>query len=330
MWSLFASALMAAGPPNIGTIDFFGLDRIPESRLREQLGFQEGDLLPPSKAAVEERLESLDGVVQARVTALCCEDGAVTLFIGIEEKGAPHFTLLPEPSAAVSLPEELMEAYRGFLNALERSARAHGVPEDRGPGDAPTANAEVRGYQQRFAEQARSGYALIRDVLRGASDPDARAAAALLAGYASDRKAAAGDLQHALRDPDEGVRQNALRSLGDIALYSQRHPEAGVRIPPTWPIEMLPSVQWSDRTGAVDLLLKLTETRDAATLQQIRERALAPLAEMARWKSRPHALRACLLLGRVAGMNDKEIEEAWTSGDRGKIIAAAKASARRR
>jgi len=46
-----------AGAPTIGVIDFFGLNKIPEDRVRKTLGFQEGDAFPRSKADVEEHLK---------------------------------------------------------------------------------------------------------------------------------------------------------------------------------------------------------------------------------------------------------------------------------
>ena len=38
--------------------------------------------------------------------------------------------------------------------------------------------------------------------------------------------------------------------------------------------------------------------------------------EMAQWKVLRYALPAFILAGRIAGMNEQEIQKAWTSGDR--------------
>ena len=83
--------LLAAQVPKIAVVDFYGLRRLTESRLRQALGVKEGDPLPPSKAEAEERLEQVEGVVLARLEAVCCEAEGAMLFVGIEEKGAPHF-----------------------------------------------------------------------------------------------------------------------------------------------------------------------------------------------------------------------------------------------
>jgi hypothetical protein len=71
------------------------------------------------------------------------------------------------------------------------------------------------------------------------------------------------------------------------------------------------------------MLLILTDGHEASTLDQIRERGLGSLIEMAKWKTLPHALPPFLLLGRVAGLPDEQVQEAWARGDRESVIAAA-------
>ncbi len=58
-------------------------------------------------------------------------------------------------------------------------------------------------------------------------------------------------------------------------------------------------------------------------LDQLRDRALGLLAEMSRWKTLAHALPAFVLLGRMAGLSEQQIQDAWTRGDRETVIAAA-------
>jgi len=79
---------------------------------------------------------------------------------------------------------------------------------------------------------------------------------------------------------------------------------------------MLNSVVLSDRIKAAKALVNLTDARPAGTLDLLRERALPALAEMAQWHSLPYALPAFLLLGRVGGFSDKQIQDRWTRGDR--------------
>ena len=55
--------------------------------------------------------------------AACCEGNGAVLFIGIEERGAPHFDTRPAPVGNATLPEEVMTAYRDFVVVAERAIR---------------------------------------------------------------------------------------------------------------------------------------------------------------------------------------------------------------
>jgi hypothetical protein len=73
----------------------------------------------------------------------------------------------------------------------------------------------------------------------------------------------------------------------------------------------------------------LTDGRDPAILAQTRNRALPALVEMSRWKTLEHALPAFVLTGRIAGMSEQQIQDAWTRGDRESVIAAAMGSGKK-
>jgi hypothetical protein len=309
--SLFLACGLAFGQvPRVGTIDFYGLRKIPAAKLRQELGVQPGDPLPPSKADVEEHLTSIDGVVLARLEAVCCEAKAAILFVGIEERGAPHFEVREAPESEAVLPEEMTTAYRAFLDGLQEASQ--GRPVD----------PEFVGIEERLAAFVKAHLKELRDVLRTSADAGQRTIAAHAMVVSTDRPAAAQDLQYALQDPDEDVRRNALNSLGTLAAYALKHPDSEIRIAATWPVEMLNSIVLSDRLGAVNLLLTLSEAREPAVLDLIRQRAAPQLMEMARWNSLTHALPAYILLGRVAGLSENEIQESWSKGEREARIAA--------
>ncbi|MCX6622291.1 MAG: hypothetical protein NTY38_14730, partial [Acidobacteria bacterium] len=132
--------------------------------------------------------------------------------------------------------------------------------------------------------------------------------------------AAIPQLQYALSDPDDAVRTNAVRALTAIAILASRKPDLQLRVQPTWFTEMLNSLLWSDRRQAARALVTLTDSRDAGLLDSIRERALPSLAEMARWKHLDHALPAFILLGRLAGRDEEEIQQTWAKGERETLI----------
>jgi hypothetical protein len=309
--------------PKIGVIDFYGLHKITEAKLRQTLGVREGDLLPPSKGDVEERLDAISGVVASHLEAVCCDAGATILYVGIEERGAPHFDLRNEPEGDAPLPEEVSAAYTRFLAAFEHAARLGSTEEDLTQGHSRMADIQVRAVQDMFPAMAADHLLALRAVLRDSSEEADRAVAAYVIGYAPDKRAVVNDLQFALRDPDPGVRINAVRALTAIAVKARLNPESGITIEPTWFIAMLNSISWTDRTRALAALDLLSDTRNPSVLAQLRDNALPALAEMARWKTLSHALPAYLLLGRVAGLTEEQIQSAWSNGDRESVIAQA-------
>ena len=327
---LLAGQFLAGQAPRISIIDFYGLERLSDTRVRQALAVQEGDPLPPSKAAAEERLEDLDGVVLARLEAVCCEGDGAILFVGIEEKGGSHFEPRPAPASSVVLAEDIIKTHREFLDLYARSARLGGPGDSLAKGYALSADPQVRAYQERFVELAGQHFEDVKRVLEESAEPEHRAIAAYIIGYAPDRKAAVEALQYALQDAEPTVRHTALRALAAIAVFAAKNPDAGIHISPTWAIEMLNSIVWGDRTSAADLLVILTEDRNQGTLDQLRDRALSSLAEMARWKSLPYALPPYVLLGRMAGLPEDQIHETWSKGERDKVITEQAARLRHR
>src|ERR1019366_10781099 len=83
-----ATAPTVASAPTVGVIDFYGLHKLSPDQIRKTLGFKEGDPFPSSKALLEEQLDALPGVVESHLEAVCCDDGRIVLYVGIEERGA--------------------------------------------------------------------------------------------------------------------------------------------------------------------------------------------------------------------------------------------------
>jgi hypothetical protein len=317
---LLAASLLQAQTPAVGDINYYGIRQVNPARLQAALGVKPGDPLPPSKGALEEKLEEVPGVVQARVTAVCCEGTNAILFAGIEERGAARFALRSEPAGNVTLPESVSDAFGRFLDAVDAAGRRGSMAEDLTAGHSLMADPEVRALQTGFVELAARNLAILSDVVRNASVPEQRAMAAALIGYAPQKAGVVDDLQYALQDPDESVRGNAMRSLIAIAVLAAREPSLGIRIAPTWFVEMLNSIALSDRTRAAEALVTLTE-RDRGGLQLIRARALAAVAEMARWKTLRYAVPSFVLMGRMAGLAEEEIHKRWEQGDRESVIS---------
>lgn len=319
---LFFASLVVAQGPRIGIIDFYGLRKVSEAKVRKALGVREGDPLPRSKGDAEERIDAVPGVVESHLEAVCCDAGKMILYVGIEEKGAIHFDLREPPEEDVVLPEEITSTYRRFMENLEAAIRRGESGDDVTHGHSLVSNPEARAVQEQFIPLAKDHLAELRNVLRNSSDEEQRATAAYVIGYAPKKREILDDLQYALKDPDSGVRNNAARNLVALAVLARLDPESGLKIEPTWFIEMLNSLSWTDRNKALWALQTLTDKRDPSVLEQLRDRALPALIEMARWKSLGHALPAYMLLGRIAGLPEQQLLDGWNRGDREFVIAA--------
>jgi hypothetical protein len=313
----------AAQAPVIGDINFYGLRKIQPGQILSVLRIHSGSVLPASKGEMEDRIAKLPGVVLARVEGVCCEAKATTLFIGIEERGAVHPSFRTEPRGDAALPAEIGNAYRAFLAAVQRAASQGAVAEDFTTGQSRMADPAARDFQEQFAHFAASHVAELRSVLRESADPEQRAIAVAVLGYAPKKAEIVNDLQYALQDPDDSVRANAARALHAIAVLASLDPVQKIEIEPTWLVEMLNSIVLHDRMEAVQVLLALTDHGGRAAIERIRERALPALTEMSRWKTPSYALPAFLLLGRVAGMEDSQVQQSWQTGDRESVIRKA-------
>jgi len=318
-----AAVLASAQAPRVGDIEFYGLHKVSEQRLLHALHVKPGDPLPPSKGDLEDELEKISGVILAHVEAVCCEGSKATLFVGIEEKGAPHLAFHTPPTGEAVLPQEIVDTYHQFLEAVRAAARRGSTAEDLTSGHSLMADPDARDLQGRFIDFAGAHMLLLREVLSGSSDDEQRAMAATILGYAPVKKDAVNNLESAMQDPDEAVRANALRALNAIAVLARLQPNLEIHVSPTWFVEMLNSIVLSDRTRAATALVTLTEQNAAGALDQIRERALDSIVEMAQWKELRYALPAFILTGRIAGMSETEIQKAWTSGHRQEVIAIA-------
>ena len=322
-----ALSTWAQGPqplrPRIGVIDFYGVQKVSLEKLRKALAVHVGDPLPSSKGDVETRLNEVPGVVAASLQAACCESGLAILYVGIEEKGAIHFEYHAEPDGNAALPEEISTAYRKFLTEVANAAQNGLTAEDLTEGHSLMQDATVREIQKSFIAIAQNYAGELHQVIRNSADEEARAIAAYVIGYTPKKAGIVDDLFYAVRDPDDTVRSNAIRALGALAVKAKLDPESEIKIQPTWFVEMLNSVVWTDRNYAATALTTLTELRAPQTLSLLKERALASLMEMAKWQHAEHAIPGYILLGRVAGIPESELQDGWKDGKRDEIIKRA-------
>jgi hypothetical protein len=314
---LLAAASLAAQVPGVSEINLYGLRGVAPEAVRRASRLQSGEPLPPSKIDMEERIAAVPGVRSARVEAVCCQGKDVTAFIGIEEQSGPHVAFHPPSAGLAAIPPELIASYQQFLSVLRQRASVE-KGESR-----PQRDPALVEIEEKFTKYATEHLAELRAALHDDPDDAERAAAAIVIGYVSDKTVVIDDLVYAAHDPDESVRSNALRSLQAIAIVGAADPAQGIHIAPGAMIDLMHSIVLSDRLETVDLFVTLTDVRNPEALDLLRVRALRTLIEMARWESLRYALRPFVLVGRVAGVPEQEIQQRWSNGEREQVIRKA-------
>jgi HEAT repeat protein len=212
----------------------------------------------------------------------------------------------------------VVKAGEEFIQALTAAVQRGDSAEELWNGQSVMRDPAARSVQMRFIDWARQPDSL-RSVLRNSSDASHRALAAHILGHAADPQAVIPYLVDAIADSSDEVRNNAMRALAVIARAQSDSPRP-VRVPPEPFVAMLDSPVWSDRNKAALALMELTTSRDRVLLGYLRREALVPLTEMARWKSQGHAMPAFMILGRIAGRSEDEIQAAWSQGKREELI----------
>ena len=312
--------------PRVGTIEIYGVHKVSVEKIRKALGVEEGGPLP-SREDAEDRIDKISGVLASRIEAACCDNRRTILYVGVQEKDAPHFNFHPAPTGDVTLPDQIVDQYHTFLDTVSESIHGGPADEDLTNGYSLMADSACRQLQMDFISIAEQNLNLLDRVIRESSDPEQRIIAAYMLQYGPRTPHAAkimlDALQYGLQDQEDSVRQNSLRSLQAIAVGAKLHQEQQIHIEPTWFVELMNSVVWSDRHNASLVLVDLTESRDPDTMALLRQRALDSVIEMARWHDLEHALPAFILAGRLAGLDEKQIQDAWVAGNREPVIEKA-------
>ena len=102
--------------------------------------------------------------------------------------------------------------------------------------------------------------------------------------------------------------------------FAQQAPDRKIEVRADPFVELLNSLTWTDRNKSSLALMALTESREPALLSALRQKALPALIEMARWKSRGHAVASVMILGRVAGIPENDLISAAAKGSHATIV----------
>jgi hypothetical protein len=315
--SLLFVAMTAAfeqdDPKRIGEIEFYGYGGLDVGRIRAALPLREGDELPSSPEAIEEALNRLKEIIEQTtghpptdVQAVCCDDrGDGMIYIGLRGKTSGSITYNPAPKGKSRLPSKIVDLYEESLDDLVEAV-TKGAVEDQSKGYALSTDSTLRPKQLAMRAYALQHERQLHRVLKFSSDEQQRSVAAHILGYARQSNEQLAALVQASCDVDEIVRNNAIRAL---IVLAGADPKVRARIPASQFIKMLSSGFWTDRNKASLLLSILTEGRDPKLLAQLRAQSLDSLIEMARWRNPSHAYAARIVLGRVAGIGEKRLQQ---------------------
>jgi hypothetical protein len=161
---------------------------------------------------------------------------------------------------------DIVESGKEFSTAVMRAVERGDAAEDHSQGHAFTHDPATRTIQERFVAYAKRDLDQLRLVLRNSGEAAHRALAALVLGYASDKQAMVEALVQRMSDPDEEVRNNAMRALWAFADMDPTTSRSAPRIPPEPFLALLNSPIWSDRNKASAALMALTARRDPGLL----------------------------------------------------------------
>jgi len=299
-------ALAQSPADRIGTIDFYGYGHLDLPSLRAALPFKEGDPIP-SDSVRESASRAVSGIAgrQAAILDVCClRDGRKSVYIGLPEVGAPPLIFSPAPQGDAKLPADALRIFLRFDNDFLPAVRRGAAAEDDSQGYALNEDPALHADQLKLLAWTRGHLALVLKVLSESRDPEQRLYAAQALGYAERSPEQIAALVAAAFDSYDGVRNNAIRALFVLCTVGA---EVTTQIPAARFIPLLHSVTWSDRNKGSALFLGMTASRDPALLKMLHDQALEPLREMAQWKDFSHAATSLMILGRIAGIDEKRL-----------------------
>lgn len=296
----------------VGVVDYYGLSspRAPaKSQVEACLAFNVGDRIDREGKNVWKDqsvacLKKLPGVKQATLEGVCCDEkNRVMIFVGVSQQAAPP-TANQSFTSEERLPAELVAAYDTLNSGALMAIQTGQADEDDSKGHALFHFPKAAEPQRLFAAYASTNLKTLRGVLHHSKYDKDREVASWVIAFAEDKKEIVPDFVTSVRDPNEDVRNNAIRALGILDNYF-RQTKVDFRIDPTPFVEMMNSISWTDRNKSANLLERLTQDREPQLMAKLKREALYSLADMARWKSTGHAYAAFMILGRLAGWKEE-------------------------
>jgi hypothetical protein len=310
----------------IGHIYFYGYDGLDWKAVERHLPVEAGEsqtlntFVNRDTRLIRNIVKAETGRPATDVGWTCCDQSnRLLLYIGLSGASSRKMHFRRAPTGNEHLNAYALQLYQDDLAALSQALARGDAGENDSRGYRLADDPAARRIELKMQAYAVSHGPELEKVLADSASPQQREASACLLGYANRSQARIDSLLQASIDPDEGVRNNAVRSLW-VLFVSHETPPSNLNISPV--IGLLWSGTWTDRNKASLLLASLTRNRNPKILQKLRESAMPPLLEGARWDPN-HARSFLLLLGRVASIPKAKLQALISSGQGAQIILAA-------
>lgn len=308
----------------IGHIYFYGYAGLDIGRLEANLPVRLNQVVDLNafeheKSLIQQSVLEETGRPATDVAAVCCDQNhRLFLYIGLSGASSRELPVGRAPTGTDHLDHEGMQLYEEDMAALEHAVKDGNASEDDSDGYALNHDPEAHKIQLAMRAYALDRGPEFERVLKNSADPQQREASACLLGYAKLSDAQINALIAASTDSDGDVRNNAIRALA-VRLSGLNQIPGNLDIGPI--VSLLWSGKWTDRNKASDALAAISKDRNPATLHQLRETAMPPLVEGARW-DRSHSYFFLLILGRIAGIPSSQLQREITAGESTSIITA--------
>jgi len=297
----------------VGTIEYYGRG-FAIGEARTCLNFNENDSISfleddkdyaVAKTGIEMCLLKLPSVKQAEVSFVCCNQPGEQWMVYVGSDTVATTKKIINKISDVRLSAAIAAKYVQLMELLVTAIQQNEADEDNSNGHAFLRYLPARKIQESFIPYANANIKLLKTVLKTSKYPEEREVAATVIAYYSNKKEIVNDLIDAIDDPDEGVRNAALKAVGVIADYAKNKPELSITIPADPFIELMNSISWTDRNKSSLVLLSLTNKREKNVLDELKLKAMDAVIDMAGWKNMGHAIPGFILLGRMAGWTDQ-------------------------
>lgn len=301
--------------PYVASVDTFGSSRINEASLRQFLGkdldawIEKGLKSDPTSVADEtklkEKVKAKWGFPYAEWSVIqYFEPGDMAIYITLDvvekAEAKARMSFLSQPTQDIADPANLIQQWREYEDkAMELVEKGQLEPQatDCVALHCPFGHKHVnlKKYEKIFSDGVKKHESELVEVLMKDKDKEKRGAAAYLLAYLKDGRRVVEYMVSRIRDPEDFVRNNALRVLGDIAEF---HREYVIPVKPV--LEALEFPRVSDRSKAVYVAYHMA-TYSQSARDEILRSAIPDILKLLECRQPDHREFAHGILRRVSG-----------------------------